>query len=182
VPDRAALVPQAHGGALLRGGNTGNRGRWRSRFIAALNAAAQAKRVGEDDSSAITLAADILVEVAAGDRILEHIGAKSDGTPIYAETKNSDRLNAIELMLAYVLGKPDQKLQLEDEVPRETGEQTMARLAEAIPRLLARLPVDIERLVTVLERRRQRELLVSGAVIAATTDPPRKPPRKPKAG
>lgn len=174
MPDRAALVTQPHGGALLQGGNTGNRGRWRGRFLEALNKAALAKRAGQDDNPAITLAADILVEVAAGDAILERIGTKRDGSPIFAETKNSDRLNAIELMLAYILGKPDQKLALEDETRRPTGEETMARLAAVMPQLLDRLPVDVDQLREVLNDRRRRELQVSGRVVEE--------PKKPKGG
>ena len=58
----------------------------------------------------------VLRRMICGD-IQEVIGTTKDGDPIYGETKNSDRLRAIEMLAHYTYGKPVQPLSGEEGGP-----------------------------------------------------------------
>jgi hypothetical protein len=97
------LTPQPNGrGALLVGGNWGNRGGGRrpdwlkQRMTAAL-------RAGK--------AAEVVRDIISGD-IYEQIGVDRDGRPIYGTTRNADRLRAVDLAaeLAGLKPKPDMQV------------------------------------------------------------------------
>lgn len=84
------LIPQPHGGALqvpYKGMHNGGPGRTPDMFRAACREAfARAKGL------------DVLVHIASGD-ILELLGQDRQGQPIIGETKNRDRIGALEFLV-----------------------------------------------------------------------------------
>jgi len=60
------------------------------------------------------------------------------------------------------------KVEVEQPEIRKTGEQVVARILELLPRVIAFLPVEKRELMRMLERGRQRELLVSGREVKKT--------------
>jgi len=92
----------------------------------------------------------------------EIVGVDKNGNAVVSAPRVRDRLFAVELLAEHGHGKPPQEIKVEDEVPRRTGEQTMARILELLPRVLAVLPVDRKEIARLLEQRRAVELLVSG--------------------
>ena len=104
------FVKQPHGGALRLGGKKGNKGGGRKPnwFKAEL------ERI-LDESKAV----QVVGKIISGD-ILEKIGVDDDGTPIYGETRNADRLAAIKFASEHVVGKPVEHIQVEDITIRVT--------------------------------------------------------------
>lgn len=56
-------------------------------------------------------APDVVREIMSGD-ILEQVGVDRKGAPIYGETRNTDRLKAIQLAASYAPGLPTQHVAL----------------------------------------------------------------------
>lgn len=96
--------------------------------------------------------------------VLVTVGSGKDATLRLEQQrpKIRDRLLAYELLMDRGFGKPDQAVQIEDERPRPTGEETMARIMELLPRVVAVLPIERQRLAELLAQRRQVEVLVQG--------------------
>ncbi len=137
------LVPQPHGGALLAGGIPGHpgaggrpRNEWR-----------ELVRQAVKDAKAL----EVLKAIISGD-IHELVGHDREGAPIYAETRNRDRIAAAELLIAYAEGRPPQKVELEGS---ESGGETVLEVVEA-----ARLIVKFYD-----EEARIQRVLTSGRVI-----------------
>lgn len=113
--------------AGLRRGNPGNKGGglkpwvWRDEMRRALQ---------EGD------APTVVRKIISGD-IQEILGVK-DGTPIVGETKNADRLKALQIAASYAEGLPVQPTV--DLTPREPAHLAAGALLDAIPRLLGILP------------------------------------------
>lgn len=78
----------------------------------------------------------VVQKIISGD-IREMLGVK-DGTPIVGETKNADRLKALQIAASYAEGLPVQPTV--DLTPREPAHLAASALLEAIPRLLGILP------------------------------------------
>ena len=116
-----------HGGAL-QSGNPKATGRKPSWFVKRLEAALRHSK-----------APDVLSEIIAG-QIREQVGVDRKGEPIYAETKNADRIAAIKLAAAYTEGLPVARV--EDVTPPGEGEVDAAALLQAIPRILNAMPHD----------------------------------------
>jgi hypothetical protein len=57
----------------------------------------------------------VLKEIISGD-IHEQVGKDRDGVPIYADTKNSDRLGAVKFLAGYAHGMPQEKLEVGGDV------------------------------------------------------------------
>lgn len=76
--------------------------------------------------------------------------------------KLRDRLYAAELLLDRGFGKPEQHMVVEDETPRPTGEQVLARVLELLPKVLSFLPVDRKEIGRLLAQRQRIEVLVQG--------------------
>ena len=55
---------------------------------------------------------------------------------VQVRAKIRDRLYAFELLMDRRFGKPEQGVTIEDERPRLTGEETMARIMELLPRVI----------------------------------------------
>src|SRR5580765_4557270 len=108
------LVTQTHGGALLPGG-TGAGGRpkdvWRQRVRDAL------ERAG---------GLEFLVKVVKGE-VREQV-VNSDGNVVETAPKTRDRILAATILVEHAYGKAPQEIKLEDERPRQTGEQIVASL------------------------------------------------------
>ena len=102
-----AKIPQAHGGRLYAGGVPGNRGGGAkpSKFLAGLRVALEAGKAPE-----------VIQGIISGD-ILEHLGTDKEGREIIGETRNADRLKAIEFAAGYVEGKPTQPVDLHQAEP-----------------------------------------------------------------
>jgi hypothetical protein len=83
---------------------------------------------------------------------------------VQVPAKIRDRLYAAELLMEHGHGKAPQELKIEDERPRRTGEETMARIMELLPRVIAVLPVDKKEIARLFAERRQIEVLVQGKV------------------
>lgn len=109
-PEKSAephLIPQPSGrGALWSGGRLGNRGGLPGR--SGRKSAAWKARCAEilEDSNAL----QVLAKMISGE-ILEKLGETRDGEPIIGETKNKDRLGAIEFLARYGHGLPVQKIE-----------------------------------------------------------------------
>lgn len=103
----APMRPGPRGG-MLRRGNPGSRsgGRhrdeWKEECVAALK---KCKGL------------DVLQRIISGD--IREIVAQGDSGPIWGETKNSDRLKAVEMLAHYAYGKPVQPVSGEDGGPIE---------------------------------------------------------------
>mgnify|MGYP001573281101 CR=1 FL=1 len=102
-----AKIPQPHGGQLYAGGVPGNRGGGAkpSKFLAGLKVALEAGKAPE-----------VIQGIISGD-ILEHLGTDKEGRAIVGETRNADRLKAIEFAAGYVEGKPTQPVDLHQAEP-----------------------------------------------------------------
>lgn len=101
------LVPQAHGGALRRGGVPGQRGgsgRPSSGWKRALRGALRSAK-----------GLEVLKRIVSGD-ILEQLGTKRAGEPIYGTTKNSDRIRAIEFLAEHGHGLPTQHVETDTQL------------------------------------------------------------------
>jgi len=59
---------------------------------------------------------EVLAHIGAGD-VYEEIGRRKDGKPIYGETRNADRINAIKVVLAYADGLPTQTIEAKGDRP-----------------------------------------------------------------
>ncbi len=152
APSPAPLVAQEHGGAL-RVGNPGNGGGrpkevWRRRVREALE---QAEGV------------EFLVRVVKGE-VVEKV-VDEDGQVVEIPPKLRDRIIAANILIEQAHGKPPQEVTLEDERPRPTGEQIMARILELLPRVVAVLPLERKELARLLAERRRVEVLVQGKEI-----------------
>lgn len=90
----------------------------------------------------------VVKKIIAGD-LLEIIGRTDDGTPIIGETKNADRLKAIQIAASYDVGLPVQPTV--DLTPREPAHLTGLQLAEALPRLVGLLPGKAQDKARLLE-------------------------------
>lgn len=60
-------------------------------------------------------AVPVLKEIISGD-IHELVGRDRDGEPIYADTRNADRLGAIKFLASYAHGQPTESHELSGEV------------------------------------------------------------------
>jgi hypothetical protein len=78
----------------------------------------------------------VVKKIIAGD-LLEVIGVDDDGAPIVGETKNADRLKAVELAAKYVEPVISAVVDL---TPREPASLTAGQLLDALPRLVRVLP------------------------------------------
>ena len=123
----------------LRRGNPGNKGGGQKPWI-----------WGELCRQALQNAkADIvLAKIIAGD-LHEVIGMTKDGEPIVGETKNADRIKAMQLALSYAIGLPVQPTV--DLTPREPAHVAASALIDAIPRLLGILPGNAHSKAKLLE-------------------------------
>jgi len=154
------LVPQEHGGALLAGGVPGHAGGG-GRPIEELRRKCREAiltRAGVEFVAGVmdgTETEDVVVQVR------DEGGGWSNQVE-KVRPKVRDRLLAFELLADRGFGKPLQKLEVEQPELRKTGEQVVARILELLPRVIAFLPVEKRELMRLLERGRQRELLVSG--------------------
>lgn len=135
---RPALVPQRNGGALFAGGvigNVGGRGGSKpAEFV-------RACREAVTDNQLLR----VLVRIAIGD-IHERIDTAKDGTPIYGETKNSDRIRAIELLVNRGFGLPTQAVEVTGAVLTGpiTEQERRARIRELLLNALERIePADV---------------------------------------
>lgn len=134
-----ALVPQVHGGALLPGG-TGAGGRPPDLFRAVC-------RQALEDAKGI----EVVKAIISGD-IHERVGTDLDGGAIYGETKNKDRLGAIEFLANYGHGKPPQEIKMSGNGANadESGEAVMQRLLAMVGRALLAAPAA-QRLAVIHE-------------------------------
>lgn len=143
------LAPQPHGGALLVGGTNPGSGRpkdvWRARVRGALESA---DGLG------------FLVRVVKGE-VHEQI-VDEDGAVVDVPPKIRDRIVAANILVEQAYGKPPMDVKIEDERPRPTGEQVMARILELLPKVVAVLPMDRKELGRLLAERRRVEVLVQG--------------------
>lgn len=89
-------------------------------------------------------------------------GGASEIRIVRVPPKIRDRLYAAELLMDRGYGKPDQHMTVEDETPRATGEQVMARILELLPQVLRFLPVDRKEIARLLAQRQRIEVLVQG--------------------
>jgi hypothetical protein len=103
-------------------------------------------------------------KIACGD-ILEHVGDDTEGRPVYGETKNADRLRAIEWLANRAWGMPRQSVEvdLNPQSPQltETGEVVMRRVMGAFAAHLVSAPVS----------EKQRFLALMGAPASAEKAP-----------
>ncbi len=137
------LVEQPHGGALLAGGipgHPGAGGRPRNEWRGLVRQAVK-------DAKAL----EVLKAIISGD-IHELVGHDREGAPIYAGTKNRDRIAAAELLIAYAEGRPPQKVEFEG---GEGGSETEREAVEAAREILH----------FFAEEARVRRVLTSGRVI-----------------
>ena len=156
TPARARpLVPQLHGGSLRVGG-TGAGGRPKELLRAKLRELLTSRNGHEYVASVMDGTALEKVPVSVGSGTGAHVEF------VEVPPKTRDRLYAYELLVDRGYGKPDQALQVEDERPRPTGEETMARIMELLPRVVAVLPIERKELGRLLAERRQIEVLVAG--------------------
>lgn len=120
------------GTANLRRGNPGNRGGGRKpwTFRDEMHRALVEGQAGA-----------VVQRIISGD-LLEVLGHRDDGTPIIGETKNADRLKAIQIAASYDVGLPVQPTV--DLTPREPAHLTSVQLAEALPRLVGLLPGTVQ--------------------------------------
>ena len=90
---------------MRRGNPGGGGGRHRRDWIAECHQALKSAR-----------ALDVLKTIISGD-ILEQLGTTKKGKPIYGQTRNADRLRAIEFLAHYAFGKPAQPGAGQDDEP-----------------------------------------------------------------
>ena len=150
-----SLVTQPQGGALLPGG-TGAGGRpkevLRRRCREQIETRGGIDFVGRVMDGTET--EDVTVTIGSGKDARNEV--------VQVRPKLRDRLYAAQLLMDRGYGKPDQALQVEDETPRLTGEETMARIVELLPRVLPLLPVDKQEIARMFAQRERIELLVQG--------------------
>lgn len=149
------LIPQATGGALMAGGQ-GQGGRPKEVLR---------RKCREEILSrkGIEFVAGVMDGTETEEQVVT-VGSGKDARLVLRDVKPKikDRLYAFELLSDRGFGKPDQAVQIEDERPRPTGEETMARIMELLPRVVAVLPIERQRLAELLAQRRQVEVLVQG--------------------
>lgn len=129
--ETTVMVEQPHGGALRMGGsNAGGPGRPADEFRAVC-------RQALEDAKGM----DVVKAIISGD-IYELVGHDIDGAPIYAETRNKDRLGAIAFLAAYGFGKPTQTVEVVDPAAPQTGAHVVERVLAGIERLLPFVPKE----------------------------------------
>lgn len=101
------MVDAPNGGKLYAGGVPGNKGGGRkpSAFLAAMKTALERGKAG------------VVVEKIISGDILEALGTDKEGNAIVGETRNADRLKAIEFAASYAEGKPAQPVDLRQTEP-----------------------------------------------------------------
>lgn len=157
-PD-AVLLPQPQGGALMAPGQ-GQGGRPKEVLRRKCREAIEG---GPDAEHGVTFVARVMRGTETEDvTVTTGSGANATTQVVQVRPKLRDRLYAAELLLDRGYGKPDQALQIEDERPRRTGEEVMARIMELLPRVIAVLPVERKEIARLMAQRRQVELLVQG--------------------
>lgn len=112
----------------VSGGNPGNKGGGRKPWVFH-----EEMRRALQESDAGT----VVRKIISGD-IHDVLGVTKDGEPIVGETKNADRLKALQIAASYAHGLPVQATI--DLTPQEPAVMAASALLEAIPRLLAILP------------------------------------------
>jgi hypothetical protein len=93
-------------------------------------------------------AGEVTKKIIAGD-LLELLGRQDDGTPIIGETKNADRIKAMQFAASYAEGLPVQPTV--DLTPQAPAHLTGIQLAEALPRLVGLLPGKAQDKARLLE-------------------------------
>lgn len=153
------MLPQPQGGALMAPGQ-GQGGRPKEVLRRKCR---EALVGGEGEEHGVTFVARVMRGTETED-VTVTIGSGKDARTevVPVRPKLRDRLYAAELLMDRGYGKPDQALQVEDDRPRPTGEERMARIMELLPKVIAVLPVDKRELGRLLAQRRQVELLVQG--------------------
>jgi hypothetical protein len=101
-------------------------------------------------------AGTVVQRIISGD-IAERLGFK-DGEEIVGETKNADRIKAIQLAASYAEGLPIQPTV--DLTPQQPAHLAAVQLLDALPRLLEILPSTAKHKAQMLEA-----LEVDGAVV-----------------
>jgi hypothetical protein len=86
-------------------------------------------------------AAEVVRDIISGD-IYEQIGVDRDGQPIFGVTRNADRLRAVDLAAELADLKPRKDVLVTVNQNQRTGEERMADLLAALPKLLGALPVE----------------------------------------
>jgi hypothetical protein len=149
------LVTQSHGGALLPGG-PGAGGRPKEVLRRRCREEIETRKGFEFVGRVLdgTETQDVPVTVGSGKEARTEV--------VRVRPKIWDRLLAFELLADRGWGKPDQAVQIEEDVPRRSDEEVAARLLELLPRDLANLPVDREELGRVLAERRRIAALMQG--------------------
>lgn len=143
--------PDGHG-ALMVGGVPGNAGGGRPKEVWRRHIRKALERAG---------GVDFLVRVVKGE-VKEQV-VDNDGNLVEIPPKVRDRIVAANILIEQAFGKPPQHVQIEDERLRPTGEETMARIVELLPRVVRMLPADKrEELARLLTGQRAIEVLVSG--------------------
>lgn len=143
--DGIPMRPARNGGQFRTGnpGNKGGTGRPPSAFLKALKEHLPPMR-----------AAEIVGKIAAGD-ILEHLGDAKDGKPIIGETRNADRMRAVEFWADRVEGKTTQAVDMtvnQGSQASETGEAVKLRVLAMIGRALLTAPIaERERVAGLLK-------------------------------
>jgi len=153
--------PDGHGALMVGGvpGNAGGSGRPKEVLRRRLRELMEARKGHE-------YVADVM-DGTAIEKVAVTVGSGKEARVELVEVpcKTRDRLYAYELLRDGAYGRPDQAVQVEDERPRRTGEEIMARIMELLPRVAAVLPIERKELARLLSQRRQVEVLVQGREI-----------------
>ena len=136
--------PQRDKAGRLTGGNPGNSGGKRGRSGRPPDAFRELCRQALENADGM----EVIKRMISGD-IKEPLGRTKMGEPIYGETKNSDRLRAIEWLANYAEGKAPQTIEVKDVSPQtlETGEEVANRLREQLPRFESILALEQDALM-----------------------------------
>src|SRR5437763_2280993 len=147
-PD-AVLIPQPGGRGALMAGGQGQGGRPKEVLRRKCREIYAGRTENEEHG------AEFLGRVMRGcetEDMTVTIGSGKDARTevVKVRPKLRDRLLAAELLADRGYGKPDQALQVEDERPRPTGQETMRRIAELLPQVIGLLPLDKRTLAKIL--------------------------------
>lgn len=149
--------PDGHG-ALMVGGVPGNAGGGRPKEVLR-----NAMREAFTDKKGVSFIAGVMAgEIGEKVAVTTGVGEHARTKVVTLPAKIRDRLYAAELLMDRGYGKPEQALDIKDPTPRPTGEETMARIMELLPRVIPMLPVDRKEIARLFARRREIEVLVAG--------------------
>ena len=152
---RRRLEAQEHGGVLVRGGTPG------------IGRPVEAMRRACREAFAEKQGVQFVARVMAGEETEDVTVTIGSGKDARTEVKQvrpklRDRLYAAELLMEHGHGKAPQEVKIEAKRPRRTGEESIARIMELLPRVIPMLPAGRQEIARAFAEQRQIEVLVEG--------------------